>query len=55
VAQYIKVAVIGADLEEFVIPPVPLVEHLFHQIFASVQPKANRPFLGFPAGIAFHL
>jgi hypothetical protein len=55
VTQYIKVAVIGANSKEFVIPPVPPVQHLFDQILAFVQPKANRPFFGFPPGIAFHL
>ncbi|MGE5111200.1 MAG: hypothetical protein ACM3JB_10120 [Acidobacteriaceae bacterium] len=54
-AQYIKVAVIGANFDEFVIPPVPLIQHLFHQILVCVQPEANRPFVGFPPGIAFHL
>jgi hypothetical protein len=48
VAQYIKVAVIGANLEEFVIPPVPPIQQLFHQILVSVQPESNRPFVGFP-------
>ena len=55
VTQYIKVAVIGANLEKFIIPPVPLIQHFFDQILASIQPKANRPFVGFPTGIAFHL
>ncbi len=55
VTQDIKVAVIGTNLEVFVLPPVPLVQHLFDQILVSVQPKANRPFVGFSPGIAFDL
>jgi hypothetical protein len=55
VAEHIKVAVIGANLEVFVVPPVPLVQHLFDQILVFVQPKSNRPFVGFPPRIAFDL
>lgn len=53
VTEYIKIAVIGAHFEEFVILPVPMVQHFFHQMLASVQPKTNRPFVGCPSGIAF--
>jgi hypothetical protein len=55
VAEYIKAAVIGTNLEVFVIPPIPLVQHLFDQILVPVQRKAYRPFVGFPPGIAFHV
>ncbi|HWR13479.1 MAG TPA: hypothetical protein VN577_01525 [Terriglobales bacterium] len=53
--QYIKVAIIGTDLKEFVPRPVPLIQHLFYQILAPVQPEANRPFVRFPPRMAFHL
>jgi hypothetical protein len=55
VTQYIKVAVIGAKLKELVLPPVPLVQHIFDQILASAQPKANWPVRRLSARIAFHL
>jgi hypothetical protein len=38
----IEVPIIGSQLEEKMVRPVPLIEYLFDQVFAAVQLKASR-------------
>jgi hypothetical protein len=48
-AQYIKVAVIDAELEEEVFRPVPLVDDLFHDVLVVVEIEADWPLVLFSA------
>src|SRR5690348_8614592 len=52
--QDVEIAVVGTHLEKSVRRAIPLIEHFFDGVFAAGKLKANRPFVGLPARVAFH-
>jgi hypothetical protein len=51
-AEYINIAIIGADPEVAVIRAEPLVEHLFYLVSPLTEIKPTRPLVSFVSGIA---
>ena len=54
-AQDVEIAVICTDFVKGILRAVPLVQHFLDHVLVPVQPKANRPFVRRPTGIAIHL
>jgi len=53
-AQDVEIAVIGTDFVKGILRAVPLVQYFLDHVLVPVQPKANRPFVRYPPGIAIH-
>ena len=53
-AQDVEIAVICADFVKGILWAVPLVQYFLDHVLVPVQPKANRPFVRCPPGIAIH-
>jgi len=50
-AENVKIAVVGPELEELMFRAVPLIDHFLHHIFVLVQLKAKRSLVGLVTGV----
>src|SRR5208337_1505306 len=53
-AQDVEIAVICTDFVKGILRAVPLVPYFLDHVLVPVQPKANRPFVRRPTGVAIH-
>ena len=53
-AKHVEVLVASTDLEEGVVRSIPLVNHLFNEIFVIPQLEADRSLVFFASGVADH-
>jgi hypothetical protein len=49
-----EIAIIGANFEERIIRPVPLVEHFLNHVIGFPKLEADRSLIFLSAGVAFH-
>lgn len=52
--ENVKVTVLRAELKEYVVRPVPLVDYFFDDILMVIQLKPNRPLVCLPPRITLN-
>jgi len=53
-SEDMEIAIIGANFEERIISPVPLVEYFLNHVIDFAKLEADRSLIFLSAGVAFH-